>query len=698
MSWSRTLAESARAADPERAWSSSTARVTVTLWAALVALAHLLLNTVLLLPDLWVGLFHFASLGVLVLCGSRSRLPWLSSLAAALLIVLCLAVVVLEAPLYQRGLIFSPVDWLVCSLLVVFAVELSRRAAGWLIPVLIVLLLSYAAFWGNRLGGVFSFPGLSLDTLLFRAVFTSEGLFGGIARISWSVVFMFVLFGAFLLRSGAGEVILELARRMAGRLMGGPGLVAVASSGLMGSITGSAVANTASTGVITIPLMKRAGFPPRFAGGVEAAASTGGQLMPPVMGAGAFVMANFTGLSYLSIVAAAFLPAVLYFFSLAFFVRLRAARLGLGTIDEDGSIDQPSSALGPRWPLLLPLLVLVALLVAGFTPVYAAGIAIVAVILASWLTPERMGPVAIIEALAQGSRNMVSTAMLLIAVGLIVNVMTTTGLGNTLSIMIAQWAGSSLLIALVLVALASLVLGMGLPVTAAYIVLAAVAAPTLQGLMIQNELIQVLVSGDLNDLAREAILLANPSVEGLGQGMSSGAAQALVMAMTPELQRVAAEATLSPAVLTGTLLAAHLIIFWFSQDSNVTPPVALAAFTAAGIAGERPMATGLTAWKLAKGLYIIPLLFAYTPLVGGSWGEALGVAAFALIGLYALCGVFEGWMEGPLSWIQRVLLAICSLMLLLPTVPVWVAILAGMLVFGLTLWTRRSQSFNSCSR
>jgi TRAP transporter 4TM/12TM fusion protein len=696
MRWTRTLADSAFAGELDQAWRSPSARLAVTLWAALVALAHILLNTVVLLPDLWVGVFHFASLGVLALCGSRSRWPGPSVLAAALLLGLCLAVVVLEAPLYQRGLIFTPIDWAVCALLVLFAVELSRRSAGWLIPGLILLLLSYAAFWGDRLTGVFAFPGLSLETLLFRAVFTSEGLFGSIARISWSFVFMFVLFGAFLLRSGAGEVILGLARRAAGRLTGGPGIVAVVSSGLMGSITGSAVANTASTGVITIPLMKRAGFPARFAGGVEAAASTGGQLMPPVMGAGAFLMANFTGLSYLTIVAAAFLPALLYFLSLAFFVRLRAARLGLDSMGPEGESDGESFTLTRRWPLLLPLLVLVGLLVAGYTPVYAAGIAIVSVVLASWLTPERMGPVAIIEALAMGSRNMVKTAMLLVAVGLIVNVMTTTGLGNTLSIMIGQWAGSSLLLALVLVALASLVLGMGLPVTAAYIVLAAVSAPTLQGLMVQNELIQALAAGQINDLAREAILLANPAAEGLGQALSPAAAQSLVMAMTPELQRVTAEALLDPTVLTGTLLAAHLVIFWFSQDSNVTPPVALAAFTAAGIAGERPMATGLTAWKLAKGLYLIPLLFAYTPLVNGSWLEALEVALFALIGLYALAAVFEGWLEGPIGGFQRVLLAASALVLLTPG-SLWISLLAGALVVVLVIRSRRVGRWNQGS-
>ncbi|MEN1728438.1 MAG: TRAP transporter fused permease subunit [Pseudomonadota bacterium] len=684
------FSEAAAHLAPKLSESSPRWSKAMTLWAALVALIHVLLNTMLLLPDLWVGVFHFASLGVLALCWLDQRISAWRLLFSLVLVAACSAVVFLETPLYQRGLDFSLADWVVCLLLVGLAIELSRRAAGWLIPALVLILLSYAAFWGDRLSGVFAFPGLSLETLLFRAVFTSEGLFGGIARISWSFVFMFVLFGAFLLRSGAGEVILELARRLAGRLTGGPGLVAVTSSGLMGSITGSAVANTASTGVITSPLMKRAGFPARFAGGVEAAASTGGQLMPPVMGAGAFLMANFTGLSYLTIVAAAFLPAVLYFLSLAFFVRLRAGRLGL--VPESGSAAPEASgakALKRQWPLLLPLLSLVAMLVAGFTPVYAAGFAIVSVVLASWLTPQRMGWVAIVEALALGSKNMVKTAMLLIAVGLIVNVMTTTGLGNTLSIMIGQWAGSSLILALLLVALASLVLGMGLPVTAAYIVLAAVSAPTLHGLMIQNELIQMLASGAITEQAREAVLLATPGAQGLGQVMSLDAAQALVTAMTPELQRAAADALLDPSVMTGTLLAAHLIIFWFSQDSNVTPPVALAAFTAAGIAGERPMATGLTAWKLAKGLYIIPLLFAYTPLVRGSWLEALEVAVFALIGLYALSAVFEGWLEGPLNALSRLLLAVCALLLLMPTGSLLVSLSAVAVVCALMVWSAR---------
>ncbi|QOC21357.1 TRAP transporter fused permease subunit [Wenzhouxiangella sp. AB-CW3] len=669
--------------------------------AAVIAVLHVALNTWLIWPDLWVATFHFGSLGLLALvlfpsrgvavAGRADIGGWLDIAAGVLLILACAAVLLLEEYLYERGLHFSTTDWVASVAIVTLSIELARRTAGVLIPALVVLGLSYAVWWGQHIGGIFAFPGLSLETMLFRSVYTSEGMFGTIARISWSYVFMFILLGAFLVRSGAGDFILALARATAGRITGGPGLVAVASSGLMGSITGSAVANTASTGVITIPLMKRAGFPPRFAGGIEAAASTGGQLMPPVMGAGAFLMANFTGIDYLAIIAVALIPALMYFLSLAFFVRIRARRLGLAPRDDADGIPL-SEALARGWPLLLPLLVLIGLLIAGFTPVFAACISIVAVVAASWLTPVRMGPLAVVEAMAAGVRTMVPTAMLLIAVGLIINVLTTTGIGNTFSIMIGEWAGMSLLLALVLVALASLVLGMGLPVTAAYIVLAAISAPTIYGLMLQADLVNALVAGEISDRAREAILLARPGIESLlGSPMPVAEAQATVAAMTPELQRTAAEAMLDPAVLAGSLLAAHLIIFWFSQDSNVTPPVALAAFTAAGIAGERPMPTGLTAWKLAKALYLIPVLFAYTPLVSGTWSEALQVAVVAVTGLYALAGVFEGWLEGPLKPAQRVLLAMLALVLLFPH-DWWWADVMGMLLVAILLWRSRRLS------
>jgi TRAP transporter 4TM/12TM fusion protein len=229
-----------------------------------------------------------------------------------------------EQALYDRGQTYSTADWVFSALAVVLAIELTRRTTGIIIPIMIVVALTYVGWWGKYVEGIFHFPGLTWETVLYRSYYGLDGMFGPIARISSTDVYMFVLFGAFLLRSGAGEFVIDLARAAAGRVVGGPGLVAEQGSGLMGSISGSAVANPVTTGVITIPLMKRAGFAPKFAAGVEAAASTGGQLMPPIMGAGAFIMATYTQISYLSIVAVSFLPALMYFLSVAAWVRIEA--------------------------------------------------------------------------------------------------------------------------------------------------------------------------------------------------------------------------------------------------------------------------------------------------------------------------------------------------------------------------------------
>ena len=354
----------------------------------------------------------------------------------------------------------------------------------------------------------------------------------------------------------------------------------------MGSISGSSVANVVTTGVITIPLMKRAGFPPRFAAGVEAAASTGGQMMPPIMGAGVFIMSTYTQIPYLSIVAVSFLPAIMYFLSVAFWVRIEALKRGILPIPDD----TPSllAVLRSGGHLLLPLVVLIALLIVGFTPTYAAGISIAAAVAASWLGKTPMGPRAILEALELGARNMVSTGLLLVAVGLVVNVIATTGIGNTVSLMISNWAGGSLLLTLILVALASLVLGMGLPVTASYVVLATLSAPALYTLIGESHLVQTIAAGTLPEEAKAIFMLVAPdALASLGQPMPAADAAALLAKVPADFTSQLLQQALSPALLTTALLSAHMIIFWLSQDSNVTPPVCLAAFAAAAIAGTR---------------------------------------------------------------------------------------------------------------
>lgn len=631
-----------------------------------VSLWHLYVNTLGTMPELYASAVHFGSFALIgALLSSKGGL-WKDLTIGLIGLSSGIYVIFAEQPLYDRALAFSVLDWVFALAAICVALELVRRTAGWFIPVVIVVALSYVVWWGRYVGGVLHFPGLSLETVAFRSYFGSDGMFGPIARISTTFVFMFILFGAFLVRSGAGDFVIGVARALAHKVKGGPGFVAIFASALTGTVTGSAVANTVSTGVVTIPLMRRAGFPAKFAAGVEAASSTGGQLMPPIMGAGAFVMASYTQIPYLQIVAVSVLPAILYFLSIAFFVRIQARKLDLGLADQD---DEPiGRVLRTRGPsFILPIGVLIGLLIAGFTPTYAAGIAILVVIAASWLTPQRMGPKAVAEALALGARNMASTAILLVAIGLVVGVVATTGIGTTFSLMINEWASGNLLVALALIALASLILGMGLPVTASYIVLATLSAPALYHMIAGSQLLDVLQAGTLGAEAKAILVAAQPSLDAvLAKALSPQAAQEVLAAIPPDLMPMVIDRGIDPAVLTAALLSAHMIIFWLSQDSNVTPPVCIVAFSAAAIAGTRPMATGVTAWKVAKGLYIVPVLFAFTPLLSGDYALALPVFLFAGAGLYALAGAFEGHLENGVSSVGRALLAACAVALLWP--------------------------------
>ena len=676
-------------------------KLILTLLGVVIAVAHIYFNTFATLSTLWLTAWHYA--GFALMCALLFPMLRLRSAGARRLLftldvaIGCLAAAAAiylasqENAIYARGVRLSTLDWIAGVFVILAAVEYVRRTTGWIIPILIVLALSYVAWWGALIPGVFRFAGLSAETILFRSIYGDEGMFGQISRISATVVFMFILFAAFLVRSGASQVIIDLARVAVGRLTGGPGLVAVFASALTGTISGSPVANTASTGSVTIPLMKRAGFPAKFAAGVEASASVGGQLMPPIMGAGAFVMANLTAIPYTTIIAVSALPAILYFMSIGFFVRIEAKRQNLATTDD---VPKLGAVLrGGGIAFLLPLALLIGLLIEGFTPTFAAGYAILAVIAASWLTPNKMGPRAIVEAMALGARNMISTALLLVSIGLIVNVLVTTGVGNTLSLMIKTWAGNSLFIALVLIAVASLILGMGLPVTASYVVLATVSAPALFDLITTSHVVQAVASGDLNEAARTMLLLAPPDLAAvLGQPMPLSEAQVVVARLSseiPDLYLALRDAMVDPAALAAALLSAHLIIYWLSQDSNVTPPVCLTAFAAAAIARTPPMATGLTSWKIAKGLYIVPLLFAYTSFIGGEAVQVLTVFAFALIGLYAFSAAVQGYLEAPLSWPLRGVAAAAGLALLWPAA-VWMHLLGAAGFAVLFAWSWRS--------
>ena len=595
----------------------------LTAYGALIAIFHFYVNMRGGLSDLWFNAAHFsflASLGFLIYPATKrsdpERIGWWDLLLAILALVPFFFLMATEESIYSASgsIELSGLDLAVAAGTILLALEIVRRTTGWIIPILMLVAISYVLFAGNWLSGVFAFAGMSVERFLYRAFYTGEGLFGFIANISATYVFMFMLFAAFLMKSGAGDFIVELSRALTSRFRGGAGHVAVFSSALMGTISGSAVANTVSTGSVTIPMMVKNGFKPIFAAAVETAASTGGQIMPPIMGAGVFVMAQMTQIPFATIVIVSILPAILYFSSISFYIHIHAKKHGIDATGERIDV----------WPILregahffIPLATLMVLLIKGFTPTYAAGISILVIVASSWLTKtKRMGLRDIVEALAMGSRNMIVTGVLLVSVGIIVGIINISGIGVTFSQLIMEWSGQSLMLALVLVAVASLFLGMGLPVTASYIVLAVLSAPALLGLMLSPEMAALVAAG------------------------------------------------VTPAEVTMYLLAAHLIIFWLSQDSNLTPPVCLAAFAAAGIAQTPPMRTGLEAWKVGKGLYIVPILFAFSPLITGGWIERFEVFAVAILGILMFTATVEGFWDRKMGILERAGFGLTSLLLL----------------------------------
>ena len=637
---------------------------------------HVVTNVYFIEPGRWQNAIHFAGFAFLASTifspfGSRANasFAWAFDLAYGLLIAAAaLWVAGAENAVYERSLAVTGLawqltflDWAAGFILIFACIDLSRRVSGWVIPILVVLSLSYILFLGGYLPGVFRSASLPLNDVLFRTLYNDEGLFGILASISSTNIALFMIFGGFLVASGASDFVIELAKVVAGRIRGGAAFVAVLSSALTGTISGSAIANTASTGVITIPLMKANGFRPKFAAGVEAAASTGGQLMPPIMGAGAFVMASYTSIPYATIVTVSVVPALLYFLSVAFVVRIEAVKYDAGS-EIDMTVDKGKLISGGL-VFVVPLTVMIWLLLSGVTPSFAACWAIATLIATSWATslltivlpegmfkPVAMGPKKIAEALASGVRSSVMTAILLVTIGIMNNAIVTSGVGNGFSLMIAQWSQGSLVLAIVLIGLVSLVLGMGLPVTAAYIILAILTAPALAGIMSDTLIVDQLVDG-IADPAKSALFLLvdHPNAASVAEGMTRPEARDLVAAIPFEVAVTIRPVLVDPAIAATFLLTAHLIIFWLSQDSNVTPPVCLAAFTAAGIAGSRPMATGFESWKIAKGLYIMPLMFAYTPLISGEFLEVAQIGLFGLFGIYATNVLIQNYSEGSLG-------------------------------------------------
>jgi len=592
-------------------------------YAILISLFHFTINIYGGLSDLWFNCAHFATLASLgfLSYGAKHNEDKISILNLAFAILSLgsfIYMVLYEDSLYSvsNNTQMRISDIIVACITIILSIEMVRKSCGYIIPAIIIFCISYLLFLGQYFEGIFAFSGMGVDRFLYRMYYTDEGLFGSIATISSTCIFMFILFASFLLKSGAGDFIVDVANAFAGKYKGGAGHVAVVSSAMMGTISGSAVANAVSTGSITIPMMQKAGFKSKSAAAIEAVSSTGGQIVPPIMGAGAFIMAQVTHIAFVTIISVSILPAILYFASVGFYVNVHAKE---GNIQAENNNAKVLPILREGFHFCIPLATLVGLLFYGFTPTYSAGIAIVTIILSSYLTKnKRMGIKQILEALALGSKNMIVTGVLLITVGIIIGVINISGVGITLSQLIMQYSSNSLLMAIFLIAIASIILGMGLPVTASYVVLSVLCAPALVGLM----------------LSPEMSALVNAGIQ------------------IPEA--------------TMYLLSAHLIIFWFSQVSNLTPPVCLAAFATAAIAKTPPMRTGLTACSVGKGIYIIPLLFAFTHLINGTWVQRFEVFGFALLGLCSFCIVMEGYWDKKTSILEKLGFILASLLLLLP--------------------------------
>jgi TRAP transporter 4TM/12TM fusion protein len=430
----------------------------------------------------------------------------------------------------------------------------------------------------------------------------TEGIFGTPLEVSSTFVFMFILFGSVLEKTGLGKFIIDLSMALAGWSTGGPAKVAVVSSALMGTVSGSSVANVCTTGMFTIPLMKSVGYEPYFAGAVEAVASTGGQIMPPVMGAGAFIMAQFLGVPYIEVALMAVVPALLYYFAVMVQVHFEATRLGLKGI--------PWAQLPPLWPLLkskgfllLPLVAIIYFLLAGFTPLRAAFNGILVSFALSWLNKEtRLTPERILEAFQSGARGAIGVACACATVGMVVGMGTLTGLALRIANAIVTLAGGSKILTLFYTMLASIILGTGLPTTANFIVTSTMAAPALFKLGVPAK-------------------------------------------------------------------AAYMFVFYFGIAADLTPPVALAAYAGAGIAGSDPMKTGLTAFKLALAGFLVPYVYVYNPMLLFIDVETLPMiqAIFtALLGVFLLSMFTIGYFKAPMPWYLRIIAFAGALGLLIP--------------------------------
>ena len=561
-----------------------------------------------------------------------SGIPFYDFILGAIGVASALYLVVFFNELVTRAGLPTQTDLIMGFLLIATLLEATRRISNPVLPCLAIIALLYCYF-GRSMPDMLAHRGFNVARIVNHMYLGTEGIFGTPLEVSSTFVFMFILFGAVLEKTGLGKFIIDLSLALAGWSTGGPAKVAVVSSGLMGTVSGSSVANVCTTGMFTIPLMKSVGYEPYFAGAVEAVASTGGQIMPPVMGAAAFIMAQILGVPYIEVAIAAVVPALLYYFAVMVQVHFEACRLGLRGI--------PWKQLPPLGPLLktkgfllIPLVAIIYFLLAGYTPLKAAFNGILVSFVLSWLNKEtRLTPAKLYDAFQSGARSAIGVACACATVGMVVGMGTLTGLALKIAGAIVAMAevspdgslaalGASLfslapgaevtaetaalaltkIFTLFFTMIASLILGMGLPTTANFIVTSTMAAPAL-------------------------FLLGVPP------------------------------------------MAAYMFVFYFGIAADLTPPVALAAYAGAGIAGSDPMKTGVTSFKLALAGFLVPYIYVYNPMLLFIDVEPFYMAqaiCTALIGVFLLAMFTIGYFKAHLAWYMRAVAFVGAICLLIP--------------------------------
>lgn len=584
--------------------------------------------------------------------GSHQHIPWrdwIFAFAAAgfsLYLLVFFDTIFLERPGQH-----TPLDLMVGVIAIVMVIEATRRTMGIFLPLLAIATVLYGLF-GPYLPGGLAHRGYSVPRIVAHLYKGTEGIYGIPVGVVATFVFHFVLFGIMAQLTGLGQLFVNLATIAAGRFAGGPAKVSVVSSGLFGMISGSAIANTVTTGVMTIPLMKKVGFSPRFAGAVEASASCGGQITPPIMGAAAFIMAETLGIPYNQLILVAIVPAALHYTAILYMVHLEAKRLELAGMDP-AEIPSIGLVLRSSWHLFIPLVVMVTLLLMQYTPFLAAFWGITLTVACSWI-PKLLGPLgrgmvgiavgprALVQGFEMGAKSALGIGAACACVGFVLGITTLTGMGFKFSAWILDLSGIAalgikafdvfgwfelqpltVLFGLLFTAAACIVMGSGVPTTPTYIILAAIVAPALAQLGVPQ-------------------------------------------------------------------LATHFFVFYFGVLADVTPPVALAAFAAAGIARSEPMRTGATAFRLSMGKALVPFAFVYTPallFIDFAWAPFLIALASIVIAILGLGAAYTGALARPFRMPAFVVLNIASLALVFAH-PM-VSLVAGALVLGLLAWHMR---------